>query len=113
MAMTKQELIAKVNELIAAPMCNPELKAAAENYLKAQNKASADSLVKALNEYVSSIDETIAFAESDMGKKVFGAEQAAGMAKMGHDFKAKGEKYCFCPACQAGAAIYNNREVLA
>ena len=48
-----------------------------------------------------------------MGKKIFGAETAAGMAKTGHDLKAKGEKYCFCPACQAGSAIYENREALA
>ena len=33
--MTKSELTAKVNDLIAAYSCNPELKAAAENYLKA------------------------------------------------------------------------------
>ena len=31
--MTKNEIIAKVKELIAAPMCNPELRAAAEAYL--------------------------------------------------------------------------------
>ena len=51
-------------------------------------KASADALVKALNENVNSIDENIAFAESDMGKKIFGAETAAGMAKKGHEVKA-------------------------
>ncbi|MBQ7221143.1 MAG: hypothetical protein IJS28_09200 [Synergistaceae bacterium] len=44
--MNKQEIITKVNELIAAPMCNPELKAAAEAYLKAQDKVGADALVK-------------------------------------------------------------------
>ena len=110
--MNKQEIIAKVNELIAAPTCNPELKAAAENYLKTQDKASADELVKQLNEKVSTIDETIAFAESDMGKQVFGAEMAEGMAKKGHEFKASGEKYCFCPACQAGSVIYENKEAL-
>ena len=111
--MTKQEIIAKVNELIAAPTVCAPLKAAAEAYIKAQDKASADALVKALNENVNSIDETIAFAESDMGKKIFGAETAAGMAKKGHEVKAAGGKYCFCPACQAGGAIYENREALA
>lgn len=110
--MNKQELLAKVNELIAAPMCNPSLKAAAENYLKAQDKASIDALVKALNENVNSIDETIAFAESDMGRQIFGADTAAAMAKKGHELKAAGEKYCFCPACQAGGAIYENKEAL-
>ena len=52
-----------------------------------------------LDKYVSSLDETLAFAESDTGKKVFGEERAAEMVKLGRELKAKGEKYCFCPAC--------------
>ncbi len=110
--MNKNEIIAKVNELIAAPTCNPEVKAAAEAYLKAQDKASANALLKALETHVSTIDETIGFAESDMGRKVFGAERAAEMAKRGHEFKAAGGKYCFCPACQAGSFIYEHKESL-
>lgn len=110
--MTKNEIVEKVKELIAAPSCNPELKAKAEAYLKAQDKANADELVKALETYVNGIDETIGFASSEMGKKVFGAEQAAKMVALGNDLKAKGEKYCFCPACQAGAKIYENKDVL-
>ncbi len=110
--MTKSEIIEKVKELIAAPTCNPELKPIAEAYLANQNKTTADALIKALETYVNSIDETIAFAGSDMGKKVFGAEQAANMVKLGNELKAKGEKYCFCPACQAGSKIYENKDVL-
>ncbi len=110
--MTKNEIIAKVNELIAAPSCNPELKAKAEAYLKAQNKASADALVRALETYVNSADETIAFAESDMGKNFFGAEVAAKVAESAHAEKDRGGKYCACPACQAGAAIWENKESL-
>ncbi|MBQ7155844.1 MAG: hypothetical protein IJR85_09860 [Synergistaceae bacterium] len=78
-------------------MCNAELRAAAEAYLKAQDKASADVLVKALEATVSTIDETIGFAESDMGKQVFGADAAAEMAKKGHEFKAAGGKILFLP----------------
>ena len=111
--MTHSEIIEKVKELVAAPNCNPDLRAKAEAYLKAQDKNSADALVKALETYVSSIDETLALADSDMGKKIFGAEQAANMVKIGRDLKAKGEKYCFCPACQAGSKIYESKEALA
>ena len=110
--MTKNEVIEKVKELIAAPTCNAGLQAAAEAYLAKQDKASADALVKALEESVNSIDETIGFAESDMGKNVFGAEQAAKMAQLGKELKSKGEKYCFCPACQAGSKIYESKEML-
>ena len=66
-----------------------------------------------LETYVNSIDETIALANSETGKNIFGAEQAAKMVKLGNELKAKGEKYCFCPACQAGSKIYENKEVLA
>ena len=110
--MTKQEILAKVNELVAAPSCNPALKAAAEEYLKAQDKASAEKLVKALDEYVNSIDETIALAESEMGAKIFGAEQAKGLAEAAKKSKAEGNKFCICPACQVGAVIYANKEAL-
>ena len=110
--MNKQEILAKVNELIAAPSVCASVKAAAQAYVKAQDKPSADSLVKALAENVNSIDETIALCESDMGRQIFGAETASAMAKKGHELKAAGEKYCFCPACQAGSVIYENREAL-
>ena len=110
--MNKQEILAKVNELIAAPTVCAPLKAAAEAYVKAQDKATADALVKALAENVNSIDETIGFAASDMGKKIFGEETAAFMVKKGNEVKAAGGKYCFCPACQAGSAIYEHKEAL-
>ena len=110
--MTKNEIIEKVKELIAAPTCNPEVKAPAEAYLENQNDATKDALIKALESHVNSIDETLAFADSETGKQVFGAEQAANMVKLGKDLKAKGEKYCFCPACQAGSKIYENKELL-
>ena len=110
--MTKNEIIAKVNELAAAPTCNADVKAAAEAYLKEQNKANADALVKMLETHVNSIDETIGLAASDMGKKIFGEETAAFMVKKGNEVKAAGGKYCFCPACQAGSVIYENKESL-
>ena len=111
--MTKQEIIAKVNELIAAPSVCAKVKGAAEAYLKAQDKASADALVKALEEEVCSVDELIGLCESETGKKLFGAEQAAGMAEAAKKSKAAGGKYCICPACQAGSAVWENREALA
>lgn len=46
--MTKQEILAKVNELIAAPSVCAGIKSAAESYVKSQDKDSAAKLVKAL-----------------------------------------------------------------
>ena len=111
--MTKQEIIAKVNELIAAPSVCAPVKAAAEAYIKNQDKASADALVKILAEEVCTIDELIGLCESEAGRKFFGAEKAAGMAEAAKKSKADGGKYCLCPACQAGGAIYENKDALA
>ena len=110
--MTKQEILAKVNDLIAAPSVCADVKAAAEAYAKLQNKQNADALVKALEANVNSIDETIALAGSELGKKIFGEETAANMVKLGQKVKAEGGKYCFCPACQAGSVIYENKAAL-
>jgi len=110
--MTKQEIIAKVNELIAAPSVCAGVKAAAETYVKAQDKASADALVKALEAEVRTVDELIGLCESEQGKKFFGAERAAAMVEQAKKSKAEGNKYCICPACQAGGKIYENREAL-
>ena len=109
--MTKDEIIAKVNELIAAPSCYPGLKALAEAYLKDQNKATADALVKGLEECVQSIDSTINFAGSDAGKQIFGAERAAEMVKLGNELKAKGEKYCFCPRVRLEACCSRTKKL--
>lgn len=110
--MTKSEILKKVEELIAAPSCCADVKNAAEAYQKKQSKENADKLIEALKANVNSIDETIALAESDFGKKLFGEETANKMAVMGKDLKSKGEKYCFCPACSAGSVIYENKEAL-
>ena len=110
--MTKQEIIAKVNELIAAPSVCAPVKSAAEAYLKNQDKASADALVKVLAEEVCTVDELIGLCESENGKKFFGAERAASMAEAARKSKSEGGKYCICPACQAGGVIYENRDLL-
>ena len=110
--MTKAEILKKVEELIVAPSVCADVKKAAEAYLKAQTKENIDSLLAALKANVNSIDETIALAESDLGKQIFGEETANKMAATGKDLKSKGAKYCFCRACSAGSVIYENKEAL-
>ncbi|MBQ3759422.1 MAG: hypothetical protein II876_08195 [Synergistaceae bacterium] len=110
--MTKQEILAKVNELIAAPSVCADVKKAAEAYAKNQDKASADALVKVLEADVTLVDELIDFCSSEKGKEIFGAERAAGMIEAAKKSKAEGNKYSICPACQAGGVIWENREAL-
>ncbi|MFC2608053.1 MAG: heat-shock protein Hsp90, partial [Selenomonas sp.] len=75
-------------------------------------KKLSEKLIAALKEDVSSIDASLAFFRSDEAKSIFGAEEAANLAKKAEEFKAAGNKICFCPACQAGEAVLENASVL-
>ncbi|MEX5286353.1 heat-shock protein Hsp90 [Selenomonas sputigena] len=114
--MDKQAVIEKVKEIAAAPSCCERLKTLCENWLAslgtAKEKELSKELVAALEEDVQSLDATLAFMKSAEAKDLLGAEEAAKLAKLGEDAKAAGSKICFCPACQAGQAVLDNRSVL-
>ena len=109
-------IVEKVKEVLTAPSCCPELKDAAQKYLAAldtaDEKDAGKNLIAELEEDVQSIDNTLAFFSSDAAKEIFGAETAANMAETARKVKAEGGKICFCPACTAGKAIQDNKEVL-
>ncbi len=94
--MTKQEIKAEVEKMIAAPSCCPELRAEGEAYLKAVGtsgeRAAAESLIREMKEDVTSIDDLIAFAGSEDAKAA----------------KSQGGKYCICPACAAGGKLLDH-----
>ena len=99
-------MIEKVNALIAAPTCCAELRAVAEEWLKAvgtdgEKEASAKLL-----------DDVIPFFESEDAVRFFGAEGAKEKADAAKQAKADGGIYCLCPACQAGASILAEKESL-
>ena len=105
-----------VTEIVNAPSCCAELKPVAEEWLK---KCDTDELMvvtkKLLDELkldVNTIDQTIAFTESDAAKDMFGAEKAAEMKKQFEKAKADGEEYCICPACKPGAVLLIHEEFL-
>ncbi len=114
--MTKTDLIQNVKELIAAPSCCDAAKTVAQAYLDAVGApgeaAAAKALLAELEEDVCSIDDLMGFAGSERGKSFFGAEKAAGLVAAAKKAKADGAKYCICPACTAGGAILDNRDVL-
>ncbi|MBR1672762.1 MAG: heat-shock protein Hsp90 [Fretibacterium sp.] len=114
--MNKEDLVQKVHELISAPSCCSEAKAAGQAYLDAEGttgeKAAARALIAELEEDVCSIDDMIAFADSDRAKGFLGEEAAKGLAERGRKAKAEGGKHCLCLACSAGAVILENRDVL-
>ena len=112
--MTKEERIAKVRELIEAPSCCPEAKAAGQAYLDAvgtdSEAESAAALIAELEEDVCDIGGFIGFLSSEYGKQFFGEEAAAASLVRAKSAREAGVKYCLCPACTAGGAILDDRE---
>lgn len=111
MGKTIQELTA---DLLAAPSACKEIKEAAQNYLDAVGKEgeaeAAKAYVAELEADIMPIDGLIAFAESDMGAKVFGADGAKNVLIHAKERKKAGEKYCDCPACAACEALLNKKD---
>ena len=117
--MTKETLAfvtEKTKELTAAHSCCAELKEAANNWLAAvgtdKEAEATKAYVAELEADIMPIDGLIAFAESDMGVKIFGAEMAKNVTAHGKEIKAAGAKYCDCPACAACEAILARKEEL-
>lgn len=111
MGKTIQELTA---DLLAAPSACKEIKEAAQNYLDAVGKEgeaeAAKAYVAELETDIMPIDGLIAFAESDMGAKVFGADGVKNVLIHAKERKEAGEKYCDCPACAACEALLNKKD---
>ena len=107
--MAKSEVLVKVKELIAAQSCYSELKTIAQEYLAAvgtaNEKAVGKKLIAELEEDVETIDQVMAFLNSEKAVEILGKETAAAMLEQGKKVKAAGGKYCFCPACVAGKAL--------
>lgn len=102
--------------LIAAPNCSAEAKAAAEKWLAAVGTAEEAEATKAyvaeLEADIMPIDGLIAFAGSDAGVGVFGAELAKNILAHAEEIKAAGAEYCDCPACAACKAILEKKAEL-
>ena len=110
----KEYVAEKVKELMEAPSCCAEAKAACRNWLESvgtgQEAEASKNLVAELEGDIMPIDGLIAFAGSEMGAEVFGAERAKGVLAHAEEIKAAGAKYCDCPACTAAAAILDRKE---
>lgn len=103
----------KSNELMNSATCCAEAKAAAQAWLEA---AGTEREAEATRQYLKELEADIvtaegleAFAESEAGAKVFGAE-AGKVAAHAREIRAAGARYCDCPACTAVAAILEKKE---
>ena len=114
-AKVLDEVVKKTHELINAPTCSSEAKAAAQRWLDAIGsnceKEETQKYIAELEADIMPIDGLIGFAESEHGRQVFG-EKAAGIAAHAKEIKAAGAKYCDCPACAAAEAILEKKDAL-
>ena len=105
--MKQNEIIQTVKNMIAAPSCCQELKDAGQKRLDAVGTAGEAAAWTALlaeaREDICTIEHALAFFESEMGTKIFGAEKAKALAAHARDIIAKGGKWCDCTACAACA----------
>lgn len=98
--MIKEELKKLTDELITARSCCQELKDAANEWLKDEsNQSKYDKYIEVLKDSIIPVDGLIAFCGSDDAKKKFGEDTAKKFLEHGKELKAKGAKYCDCPAC--------------
>ena len=116
----KQETLDFVKEqtaaLVAAHSCSAEAKVAAEKWLAAVGTAEEAEATKAyiaeLEADIMPIDGLIAFAGSEAGVDVFGAELAKNILAHAKEIKTAGAEYCDCPACAACKAILDKKAEL-
>ena len=105
-----------VKEMSGAASCCMEAKAAGQAWLDAvgtdKEAEQTKKLIGQLEMDIMPVDGLIAFADSEAGAQVFGAETAKNVAAHGREIKAAGAKYCDCPACNAVAAILEKKEEL-
>lgn len=113
---TLSYVVEKTHELMDAVTCSAETKEAAKAWLSAvgtENEADqTKKYVAELEEDIMPVDNLIAFAQSDAGAHVFGADHAKVVAAHAKDIKAAGAKYCDCPACAAVEAILEKKDLL-
>lgn len=99
----------KTHDLINSPSCCSEIKIAAQAWTDAvgteQETAEMKKYIAELKADIMPINMLIAFAESDEGIQLFGANTAENIAAHAKKIQTGGAKYCDCPACTAASAI--------
>jgi len=108
-------IIEKTKELLNTHCCE-DLRTAANEWLEAvgtdKEKEAGKKYVAALEDSIVDIDELIKFFTSDVAINKFGAEKASEIASHAKEIKAKGAKWCDCPACTAALEVLKYKEDL-
>ena len=114
--MDKQTLIEKLKAMAAAPSCCAELKQATQAYFDAvgtaDEKSAAQNLIAEIEADITTVDDLVPFAHSELAVQIFGAEGQKKFAAHADELKASGAKYCDCGACAPGVEVLANKDVL-
>lgn len=109
----REFVIAKTNDLIAAPTVSDEAKEAAERWLKAagtpEEAEETVRYIKELEEDILPIDDLVAFAGSSAAAGMMGKDHADALLVHAREIKAAGAVHCDCPACTAASAITDRK----
>lgn len=114
--MKNQEAIIERTKELLSTHCYQGLREAAEQWLDAvgtEREAEASKkYVLALEDAVTDIDTLINTFGSDKAKERFGEERAKSIYSHAMEIKAKGAKWCDCPACTAGLKVLEYKKDL-
>lgn len=114
--MKNQSVIIENTKKLLNTHCYERLRAAANEWLESlgtdKEKKASENYVAALKDSIVDIDSVINLFSSDMGIEKFGAEKAAQIASHAKEIKAKGAKWCDCPACTAAMEVLKYEEDL-
>ncbi|NLM84557.1 MAG: heat-shock protein Hsp90 [Clostridiales bacterium] len=107
--MSNREIIIERTKELLSQHCYEGLRAAAEQWLDAvgteREAEAARKYVAELEDAVMDVDSVINLFSSDFAKKKFGEEAASNILSHAKEIKAKGAKWCDCPACTAGLKV--------
>ncbi len=112
----RDDLKAKVEGLLSAPGCCPELKQAARDWLGTYddtnaNQAASAALIKELEEDILPVDDCISFLGTPEAKHIFG-EKLDEIIEHEKRIKAEGAVHCDCPACSLASEILEKKDYL-
>ncbi len=107
--MKNQKIIIERTKELLSVHCYEGLKAAAEQWLDAvgteREVEASRKYVFELENAVTDIDTVVNLFGSDMAKEKFGEETANNIRSHAIEIRAKGAKWCDCPACTAGLKV--------
>lgn len=114
--MNNQNIIIEKTKELLNTHCYEGLRTAAKEWLEsvgtAKEKEAGKKYADMLEESIVDIDAVINLFTSEKGIEKFGRETADKIASHAKEIKAKGAKWCDCPACTAAMEVLKYKEDL-